>query len=66
MKQRSSPSRLPLLLALWTGQRQGELLKLPWSAYDGAYIRLRQSKTGVRSPFPSAGRSRRHSTLRRR
>lgn len=37
---------LPLLLALWTGQRQGDLLRLPWSAYDGSRIRLRQSKTG--------------------
>jgi integrase len=40
--------RLPLLLALWTGQRQGDLLRLPWSAYDGTHIRLRQSKTGRR------------------
>jgi integrase len=39
---------LPLLLALWTGQRQGDLLRLPWSAYDGTHIRLRQSKTGRR------------------
>jgi integrase len=39
---------LPLLLALWTGQRQGDLLRLPWSAYDGTRIRLRQSKTGTR------------------
>jgi hypothetical protein len=31
------------LLALWTGQRQGDLLRLPWSAYDGARIRLQQS-----------------------
>ena len=38
---------LALLLALWTGQRQGDLLRLPWSAYDGARIRLRQSKTGA-------------------
>ena len=37
---------LPLLLALWTGQRQGDLLRLPWSAYDGKHIRLRQAKTG--------------------
>jgi integrase len=36
---------LPLLLALWTGQRQGDLLALPWSAYDGTYIRLRPSKS---------------------
>jgi integrase len=39
---------LPLLLALWTGQRQGDLLRLPWSAYNGKTIRLRQSKTGAR------------------
>jgi integrase len=37
---------LPLLLALWTGQRQRDLLRLQWSAYDGTHIRLRQSKTG--------------------
>src|SRR5215471_14528739 len=34
------------VLALWTGQRQGDLLTLPWSAYDGSHIRLRQFKTG--------------------
>ena len=46
----SAPAHLhlPLLLALWTGQRQGDLLRLPWSAYDGQRIRLRQSKTGAR------------------
>jgi integrase len=43
---------LPLMLALWTGQRQGDLLRLPWSAYDGATIRLRQSKTGARVVIP--------------
>lgn len=32
-----------LLLALWTGQRQGALLRLTWKNYDGQYIRLRQS-----------------------
>jgi integrase len=36
---------LPLLLALWTGQRQGDLLRLPWSAYDGTHIRLVQRKS---------------------
>jgi len=45
---------LPLLLALWTGQRQGDLLRLPWSAYDGEIIRLRQSKTGARVVIPVA------------
>jgi len=50
----SSPPhlQLALLLALYTGQRQGDLLRLPWSAYDGQYIRLRQSKTGVRVTVP--------------
>lgn len=35
---------LILMLALWTGQRQGDLLRLPWSSYDGKAIRLKQSK----------------------
>lgn len=43
---------LPLMLAIWTGQRQGDLLVLPWSAYDGKRIRLRQSKTGARVVVP--------------
>lgn len=43
---------LPLILALWTGQRQGDLLSLPWSAYDGSKIRLRQGKTGARVTIP--------------
>jgi integrase len=33
-----------LILALHTGQRQGDLLKLTWNNYDGAQISLRQSK----------------------
>jgi len=43
---------LSLLLALWTGQRQRDLLRLPWSGYDGTHIRLRQSKTGQRVVIP--------------
>lgn len=43
---------LALTLALWTGQRQGDLLKLTWSAYDGRSIRLRQGKTKVRIAIP--------------
>jgi integrase len=38
--------RLAMLLAINTGQRQGDLLRLPWSAYNGAEIKLRQRKTG--------------------
>ena len=43
---------LALLLALWTGQRQGDLLRLPWSAYDGRHLQLRQGKTGARVRIP--------------
>jgi len=43
---------LPFLLAIWTAQRQGDLLRLPWTAYDGKRIRLKQSKTGVRVAIP--------------
>jgi integrase len=46
---------LALVLALWTGQRQGDLLRLTWSAYDGTHIRLRQSKTGRRVLIPVGG-----------
>lgn len=45
--------QLALMLAMWTGQRQGDLLRLPWSAYDGNHIRLKQSKTGRRIVMPS-------------
>lgn len=42
-----------LILGLHTGQRQGDLLCLPWSAYDGAAITLRQGKARRgRSPGP--------------
>jgi integrase len=38
--------RLPFQIGLWTGQREGDILRLPWSAYDGDFIRLKTSKTG--------------------
>jgi integrase len=31
-----------LILGLHTGQREGDLLRLPWSSYDGIRINLRQ------------------------
>lgn len=43
---------LAFMLALWTGQRQGDLLRLPWSAYDGTTIRLRQGKTKAHVAIP--------------
>jgi integrase len=43
-----APARMALAmeLALWTGQRQGDLLRLTWGAYDGQYLTLKQEKTG--------------------
>jgi integrase len=54
----STPLQLALVLALETGQRQGDLLALPWSAYDGQWIRLRQGKTGRRVNVPVTRRLR--------
>jgi integrase len=42
-----------LILALHSGQRQGDLLRLAWSAYDGTTITLRQGKAsrdGLKAP----------------
>lgn len=44
--------RLPFLLALWTGQRRNDVLRMPWGAYDGATIRLAQSKGKRRVVIP--------------
>jgi integrase len=45
LKNAPAHLHLPLLLGLWTGQREGDLLRLPWSAYDGTHIRLRPRKS---------------------
>lgn len=44
--------RLALLLALHTGQRQGDLLRLTWKAFDGEAITLVQSKTRAKVYIP--------------
>lgn len=48
----SAEVRAALMLALWTGQRKGDLLLTPWSAYDGKTIKVKQSKTGARVNIP--------------
>ena len=53
LKHAPAHLHLPLLLALWTGQRQGDLLRLPWSAYDGTHIRLAAIEDGGESGDPS-------------
>jgi integrase len=53
---RTAPAhlRLAMLLAIYTGQRQGDLLRLPWSAYDGRALKLKQKKTGAYVSIPVA------------
>jgi integrase len=36
----------PVLLALYTGQRREDVVRMEWADYQGAIIRVRQSKTG--------------------
>lgn len=55
LAESSRPLQVALMLALWTGQRQGDLLTLPWSAYDGSFLRVRQGKTGARVKIPVVG-----------
>jgi hypothetical protein len=49
-----APTELALAMIVGrdTGQRQGDLLRLSWTAYDGSCIKLRQSKTGARVEVP--------------
>lgn len=44
----------PVILALHTGQRLGDVLRLPWSAWDGKSITVAaQGKTGARVVIPA-------------
>jgi integrase len=52
LKVASPELRLALLMALWTGQRQGDLLRATWSAVDDGHLRLRQSKTKAHVSVP--------------
>lgn len=52
------PLQRALVLALETGQRQGDLLALAWGNYDGQWIRLRQRKTGRKVNVPVTKRLR--------
>jgi integrase len=51
--------KTPVLLALYTGQRREDVVRMLWSDFQGAFIRVRQSKTG--EPLDIAC----HSDLRR-
>ena len=38
--------KTPVLLALYTGQRREDVVGMDWTAFQGAIIRVKQSKTG--------------------
>jgi integrase len=44
--------RLAMTLALWTAQRQGDILRMTWAAYDGQTLRVRQGKTHAQLIIP--------------
>lgn len=48
------PVRLAFMLALYTAQRQGDIIAMTWAQYDGAAITLRQQKTGQELYIPAA------------
>ena len=52
MRALPEPLRRAVVLAYHTGQRRGDLVRLPWTAYDGRTIRLRQQKTGAPLVLP--------------
>lgn len=45
MKVASVEMQRALILGLHTGQREGDILRLPWSGYDGTSVSLRQGKS---------------------
>lgn len=44
--------RRPIVLALYTGQRRIDLIRMPWNSYNGHSIRLTQQKTGTPLVIP--------------
>ena len=44
--------RWAVKLALYTGQRRSDLVKMKWSQFDGEYIEVRQQKTGALLSIP--------------
>ncbi len=43
---------MALMIALYTGLRQGDILRLPWSGYDGQFITTTVSKTSRTGSVP--------------
>lgn len=51
----AAPPELKLATALgaYIGMREGDMLALPWSAYDGSWLRFNQGKTGTPLEIPA-------------
>lgn len=45
-------ARRAAVLGLYTGQREGDCIKMTWSDYDGSAIRVTQEKTGAKLWVP--------------
>jgi integrase len=45
--------KLAIALGAYIGIREGDMLALPWSAYDGSWLRFKQGKTGTPLEIPS-------------
>ncbi len=45
--------RRTVLMAVYTGQRQGDCLSMTWAQYDGAGLEVVQQKTGARLWVPA-------------
>ena len=48
MKEAPVELQRAMILALHTGQRYGDLIRLRWSDFDGQYLQLTQSKTSAK------------------
>jgi len=49
-----------MMVALYTGQRKSDLVKMEWADYDGATIHVVQKKTGVELWIPVHPRLKKH------
>lgn len=52
LRHLSEPWRRVVLLAMFTGQRRGDLVAMRWSDYDGRFLTVTQQKTGVTLKLP--------------
>lgn len=52
--------KTPIMLAIYTGQRREDIVKMEWSAFQGRTIRVRQSKTGELLDIACHGELQRH------